>query len=148
MADQFALDVSKFIEKAKIAPALVMRRISLDLLTKVVLRTPVGNPDLWQSPASAGYVGGRARANWATSIGAPSFKVTFDTDKSGKATIADGASTLALADGEQPVYIMNSVPYIRALEYEGHSSQAPAGMVRVTVSEFQSFVDAAARSIK
>ena len=42
---------------------------------------------------------------------------------------------------------MNSLPYIRPLEYEGHSKQAPAGMVRVSVTEFQTFVDNAVKAL-
>lgn len=148
MADTFTLDVSRFVEKAKIAPAKVLRKVGLELTRSIVLKTPVGNPSLWQSPAPAGYVGGRARANWAASIGAPASGTTESTDKSGAGTIAAAGATFAAADGTQPLYLINNLPYIRALEYEGHSRQAPAGMVRVTVAEFQTLVDRAAQGVR
>lgn len=43
----FVLDLKAFVEKAREAPNTVVRKISLQLLTNVVMRTPVGNPDLW-----------------------------------------------------------------------------------------------------
>jgi hypothetical protein len=39
--------------------------------------------------------------------------------------------------------MINALPYGPRLEYEGWSSQAPAGMVRISVVEFQTFVDKA-----
>ena len=148
MADTFALDVSKFAAKASKAPGVVLRKIGIDLLRSTVLATPVGNPDLWQNPAPKGYVGGRLRANWNASIGTPDLSTSTVTDKSGTTTIAAGALNFARADGERDLYIMNSLPYVREIEYESHSSQAPAGMVRITVAKFQSYVDKAARSAK
>jgi hypothetical protein len=143
----FALDVSKFVAKANAAPKLVVRKVAGDMLAKVVLRTPVGDPSKWKSPAPAGYVGGRLRANWNTSIGGPDLSTTVDTDASGSAVVARGQNVLRGVDGERDVYIMNSLPYVRRIEYEGWSSQARAGMVRVTVAEFQTFVNKAVRSL-
>ena len=37
--------------------------------------------------------------------------------------------------------MMNNLPYGPRLEYEGWSSQAPAGMVQVSVTEAQTFVN-------
>lgn len=147
MADTFALDISKFVRKAKAAPATVVRKVAADLLTNVVLKTPVGNPDLWKGPAPAGYVGGRARANWDLTLGRPSRTVTTITDKNGVTTIHRGLAPLAAWKADDTIYITNNLPYIRALEYEGHSKQAPAGMVRITVASFQSYVSAAVRSL-
>ncbi|KAF1706288.1 HK97 gp10 family phage protein [Pseudoxanthomonas sacheonensis] len=142
----FALDLTRFAEKAEGNAEKVVRKIGIDLFSRTVERTPVGNPENWASPAPAGYVGGRARANWNCSIGAASFKVTDETDKSGNATQAKIRNTLH--DWKQgDIYLMNSLPYIRRLEYDGWSGQAPQGMVRITVTEFQTFVDAAARSV-
>ncbi|MNJ81742.1 hypothetical protein D3C77_807050 [compost metagenome] len=44
----------------------------------------------------------------------------------------------------QTAFIVNNLPYAIPLEY-GHSSQAPAGMVRVTLANFQRIVDEAIR---
>lgn len=142
---EFALSLAAFAKEAPEAARTVVRKVSIDVLTKVVQRTPVGNPSLWKSKPPAGYVGGRLRANWHTTFGAPSFKVTTERDQIGAATIARGTSTIQRAYGEMDIYITNSLPYAIPVEYGHSQKQAPAGMVRVTVTEFQSFVDARAR---
>jgi len=144
VANTFALDLSRFAAKASAAPATVTRKVSLDLLAKVVLRTPVGNPDTWQNPAPAGYVGGRLRANWNTSIGRADVSTSTETANT---AVTRGTARLSRFDGVQDIYIMNSLPYVRRIEYEGWSNQAKAGMVRVTVLEFQAFVEKAVRSL-
>jgi hypothetical protein len=186
VADTFALDIRKFAEKAQANAQLVVKKVSQELLTNVVMRTPVGNPDNWQinkiavqynaavgehnaalrdDPANLdkagrlrrgkklndgmdvvapkGYVGGRLRANWTVSVGVANRAVWNKVDPSGEATIARGFATIGAADVSKDIYIMNSLPYVRPIEYDGHSKQAPAGMVRVTVTEFQTFVNKA-----
>ena len=140
----FALDVSKFVAKATAAPATVTRKVALDVLAKVVLRTPVGNPDKWKNPPPPGYVGGRLRANWNTSIGRGDFTTSKSTTDN---AVRRGESRLRAYDGTQDIYLLNSLPYVRRIEYEGWSSQAKAGMVRITLAEFQTFVDKAVRSL-
>jgi len=82
--------------------------------------------------APKGYVGGRFRGNWQTSIAAPAAGVLDRIDPSGSAAKQDvavnmgGAGTLT--------YLTNNLPYAQVLEYEAHSSQAPAGMVRVAMA--------------
>lgn len=147
MADTFALDLSKFIAKANGNVEQVVQKVGADLLASVVSRTPVGNPSLWKSKPPAGYVGGRLRGNWNVSFGAPDFKTTPVRDQSGGPTIGRGISILTHWKGEADIYVMNSLPYVRTIEYEGHSRQAPAGMVRITVTEFQAFVQQAAAEV-
>lgn len=145
--ETFALSLKAFADKAKAAPAQVVRKVAIDLLTATVLRTPVGNPDLWKNKPPKGYVGGRLRANWNVSLVTPDTSTTDAIDKSGQAAIARGASVAGEADGIKDIFIMNSLPYALPIEY-GHSGvQAPAGMVRVSVAEFQAFVDKAAASL-
>lgn len=146
-ADTFALDLAAFAAKAKAAPGQVAAKATIDVLAAVVDRTPVGNPDLWASPPPPGYVGGRARANWNVSLGSPDLSVTLNTDALGAGTVARGEARIGTDTQGQDAYIVNSLPYIRPLEYEGHSRQAPAGMVRVTVSEWQTYVDGAVAKV-
>lgn len=143
----FALDLAAFAQRAPERATEVARKVSIDCLSRVVLRTPVGNPQLWQGKPPAGYVGGRARANWYVSIGAPVIATTPQIDSSGQATIAHGTATIHTLTGDSSVCMTNSLPYINELEFRGHSQQAPAGMVRITVTEFQTFVDAAVASL-
>lgn len=113
----------------------------VQICRNIVKRTPVGNPDLWESDAPPGYVGGRARANWFPSIGSPSNEETE--------SVADQSMGRVQAIiGQVPgnvFYLTNNLPYIRRLEYDAWSSQAPRGMVRVSLREAEQALRNAAR---
>lgn len=114
----------------------LMRALSLEALRRIMLKTPVDT--------------GRARANWNVSIDAP------DTSTNEAATIAgapakqaEGGARIVGADffaGDE-IYITNGLPYIKPLE-DGHSKQAPQGMVAVTVQELKPLVDQIARKAR
>lgn len=91
------------------------------------------------------YVGGRFRGNWMFSIGSPDSSTTEEVDPTGAksmARIRDGAIEFTAG---QTCYITNSLGYAIPLEF-GHSTQAPSGMVRVTVARFQQIVLEAIRN--
>lgn len=93
--------------------------------------------------APAGYVGGRFRGNWQCSVGEP---VNFSVDRIDPSGAAAMAEVLANVGGAGKVtYLTNNLIYGPVLEYEAHSSQAPAGMVRVSVAKFGEFVEAAGK---
>jgi len=95
--------------------------------------------------APDGYVGGRFRANWHLSINVVE-NVTFDeVDPGGQATIAALVSAVSDFTAGQTAYLINNLPYAIPLEY-GHSTQAPGGMVRITVARFQQIVLEAIRN--
>ena len=114
----------------------VVRGTLLDLSRRIVLRTPVGNPSLWQGPPPPGYTGGQARGNWQASIGSPASGTTEATDKSGTATIAGIAGKTQQAPGNV-WYLANNLKYISRLEFDSWSTQANEGMVRVSLAELQ-----------
>lgn len=146
MAESFALQLQKFAEKAKANADLVVQKVTLDVARSVVEKWPVGNPDLWKGPAPAGYVGGRSRANWMFGVGRIDTTTTDEVDPSGAATLTRLAAAISATRAGGVTYISNSLPYSMALEY-GHSSQAPSGAVRITVAEFQQFVNQAVQSL-
>jgi len=43
------VDVAAWCQKAQARGDQVLRAISLELLSRIVLRSPVGNPDLWKA---------------------------------------------------------------------------------------------------
>lgn len=91
------------------------------------------------------HVGGRFRGNWMFSIGSPDESTTEEVDPSGRkstARIVSGAIEFQAGD---VAYITNSLPYAIPLEF-GHSTQAPGGMVRITVARFQQIVLEAIRN--
>ena len=154
--ETFALDLKAFVEKAKGNVSEVVRKTTQNVVQRVVLTTPVGLRELWAVNKDRakrglpltppGYVGGRLRANWNVSLVSPDTSTTDKVDPDGSATIARAAAVIAQADGKQDIWIMNSLPYAIPIEY-GHSNQAPAGMVRITVADFQESVNAAAASL-
>ena len=125
----------KWADKAKVGVDRVIRASALDITTAAIKRTPVGNPTLWKSKPPVGYVGGQACGNWFASINTPNTKSTNAIDKDGAATIANAQAAIEDAPGNI-LYITNNLPYIFRLEYQGWSTQAPVGMVRVSVLEF------------
>lgn len=144
----FALQLQKFADKAKANTDLVVQKVTLDVARSVIEKSPVGNPDLWKGPAPAGYVGGRFRANWMFGVGKVDTTTTEDTDKNGGATLNRLAAAIGATGAGGVTFISNSLPYGPRLEYEGWSKQAPQGMVRITVAEFQQYVNKAAREVQ
>lgn len=143
----FELDLRAFIEKAKGNSEQVVRKVGIDMLARIIDRSPVGNPDLWKSPPPPGYVGGRFRGNWQVTFDAQATAETGRIDAGGGETNRAGQAVLAAyRAGVNSIWLTNTVPYAVPLEY-GHSSQAPAGMVRVTAAEFQQFVDRAVQEL-
>lgn len=89
--------------------------------------------------AGKDYVGGRFRGNWMFSIGAPDGSTTEEVDRSGAKSMARIRNGAVEFQAGQTAYITNSLPYAIPLEF-GHSTQAPGGMVRITVARFQQIV--------
>ena len=115
-----------------------------DVSGAIVIKSPVGDPKYWKSPPPPGYVGGRFRANWQYGLNSINKLTTHQIDKSGGPTISrlhGSVGSRVLGDIH---YFTNSLPYAIPLE-NGHSwRQAPAGVVQITVLEFDPIVRRAA----
>jgi hypothetical protein len=94
----------------------VARNVAVEAYSRLVARSPVGDPSLWKSPAPKGYVGGTFRRSWMIEELVPG---RFWS-------------------------IWNAQPYAWSLEL-GSSTQAPQGMVGLTVLEFSQIVDLSLR---
>ena len=153
----FGSDMRKWSEKAKQGVDQVIRASLIDVTTRIVKRTPVGNPDLWVTKNSKGqyvdylaykgypegYIGGQARGNWFATINNPNaFYSAGSIDPDGSNTISNAGAMAADAPGNI-FYLTNNLPYIFRLEYQGWSTQAPEGMVRVSVIEFNNALNKA-----
>lgn len=126
----FKADFTKIIEKAKGRVDLVVRKSMIRVFESVILKTPV--------------LTGRARGNWIATTGTMSNATLETFDKSGNSTISAAKSVV---DGSQVggiTYLVNNLPYASRLEY-GYSQQAPSGMVRLSVAEFEQWLKEAAR---
>ena len=111
-AQETEKDIQEFVEgKAKI------------LFVKIVQRTPVDT--------------GLFRANWQLSYNSPASGVLSSTDKMGAQTISDIMSKLKQWNKEDDIFLTNNQPHALPCEY-GHSNQAPAGMVRISMAEMES----------
>lgn len=131
---------------------VVTKRIGLEAFTRVVQRSPVGNPSLWKEPDNVppGYVGGRFRANWQLGVGTRP-DGTLDAIDSGGLGSPPAAMDKALGElgklneSLDTIYVVNNLPYAERLE-NGHSTQqAPQGMVEITAAELRG---AAAQIVK
>ncbi len=135
-----ALDV--FIEEeVPDATLLFQKKIAIELLSRIIDKNPVGNPDLWSEaslPPPEGYVGGRSRSNWQVSITTPTEASIVGIDPTGVAANTAGLTEMAGAKPYGAIWIFNNVRYITKLE-DGHSTQAPAGMVGVSLAEITAF---------
>lgn len=129
----FALDVSKFVEKAKKNPEKVMRQVSIKLFSAIIKASPVDT--------------GRFRMNWMASGGTPATGTTDATDKSGNIATGNAKSFVLKAADWHEFTLANNLPYAQRLEY-GWSQQAPAGMVRTNVSRFQQLINEEANKVK
>lgn len=129
----FALDVSKFVEKAKKNPEKVMRQVSIKLFFAIIKASPVDT--------------GRFRMNWMASGGTPATGTTAATDKSGNIATGNATSFVLKATDWREFTLTNNLPYAQRLEY-GWSQQAPQGFVRVNVSRFQQLINEEANKVK
>ena len=129
----FALDVSKFVEKAKKNPEKVMRQVSIKLFSAIIKASPVDT--------------GRFRMNWMASGGTLASGVTDATDNSGNTATGNATSFVLKATDWREFTLTNNLPYAQRLEY-GWSQQAPQGFVRVNVSRFQQLINEEANKVK
>ena len=135
---EFILSIDDIInDEVDIPVQELQQKLALDGLKGVVLKSPVGNPDLWKGPAPAGYVGGRFRANWNVGVGSKDLSTSVDIDKSGGSTISKGASEINNTEAYQIIWLTNNLPYASRLE-DGWSTQAPGGMVALAFAELSS----------
>jgi len=116
---------------------------------RVILRTPVGDPAMWASTAwvKAGYKEGTLRANWNVTANSPDVAFYNIQDKSGGKTIAKAVGGALVP--AKTYFLTNNTPYAARIEYTGHSRiQAPFGMARVTLSEWQDILNLAANQVR
>ena len=143
----FSDDIAKFAKKAAGNADVIVRKTVLDIGTRLVNRTPVGDATYWKSKPPPGYTGGHARANWSHSVGARVVQEFDVIDPSGAASNSRIQKSVPVRAGGKVHYVQNSVPYIQALE-NGHSRQAPAGMAAITAVEFRGVLEGILKGLK
>lgn len=151
---KFSLPIKEWAKQQKLGIDVAVRSVVLGVGTSLVYRSPVGNRELWAEnkaraakglpPLPKGYVGGRFRANWQYGFNTAPNGELEAIDASGGVSIKRVESGASSNPAAGVHYIVNNLPYAQRLE-DGHSTQAPDGMVGLTVVEFQSIADRAVK---
>ena len=110
----FTGDLKKFSQATGVELETVVRKVAFDVYKGITQKTPVDT--------------GRAKANWNIGLGAINYTVTKNT--------TFRAIEPPKGSGKSIIYITNNLPYINALE-NGSSTQAPNGMVNLTMQDVQ-----------
>jgi hypothetical protein len=116
----FTIDLTRFGQKTENQMSKIVRKIVLDLHTRLVMRAPVDT--------------GRFRANNSISLNTLPTGATLVLDPNGAGTIQVGQQVMAAFKLGDTIFLYNNVEYALALEY-GHSKQAPAGVYRISVQD-------------
>ena len=128
---EFSEYLRGFLARTHASTAIVLRAVAVDLLTRVIWRTPVAT--------------GRARAGWALAARALGVPCPAQVTYRGQTYNWEGQTSdlgsyeekLTGSDEQQFISITNRVNYIMPLEY-GWSKQQPLGMVRISMLEVES----------
>lgn len=129
----FTADLGKFVERAKGNIDTATRQATVLLAQGVILKSPVDT--------------GRFRANWQFSAAGVQRITSMEVDPGGQMTLQRLVAEIQATGAGGVTYLSNSLPYAVRLE-NGWSKQAPQGMVRLTVQEFQHYVSQAAKDAK
>lgn len=101
----------------------IARRSAVELASRTYERTPVDT--------------GLLESSWTPDVN------KFNYTNSG-GSFPQVASRMQLGDS---FTLMNTQPYVRVIEYTGHSPQAPFGMMRISVAEWGSIVRSEAAGV-
>lgn len=125
MSNNFALDISKIVDRTKMHASQVARGIKIELFDSVIMDTRVGNPDIWKSPPPPGYVGGRMRGNWQTQEDSPIMGEIDRIDPTGIETLSEVRARV----GTGATYMTNNVPYVK--RWEDEDAMVAKNMARI-----------------
>lgn len=120
---------------------MVVRQVTIKLFSQVILASPVDT--------------GRFRMNWQPTNDSPATGTLEAEDPAGSRAISQSTNFVQGSVKWDEFMLTNNLPYAEKIEYGGYpgdgpntvggfSTQAPRGVVRVTVSRFQRLIDEAA----
>jgi hypothetical protein len=142
----FAVRLQEIADRTNQRADMLVRNVVIDIATSLDERSPVGDPALWKHPASKDYQPGTFRGNWQLGIGVIPQGETGRIDPTGQETLSTIIASIPAQPAGTIIYLANNTPYARPIE-DGHSTQAPNGVVGRTALEFQQYVDAAAAQV-
>lgn len=115
----YTLPIKQFVEATKINQRKLVRFMAAKLWTRIVEMNPVDT--------------GRSRSGWDLSLNTPHTAIPPEGQPSYPEPAMPNFGTIT---GFENVWIANNVEYTPYLE-QGHSQQAPAGMMRIAILELQ-----------
>ena len=131
--DQFRRDFAKIIEKAGKRADLVVRQSMFTLVSRLIETSPVKE--------------GRFKNNWNTSLNSVDTTTSWPPDKDGSGALERAKQMLNTWKPGQIAFMTNSMPYAKKLE-DGSSTQAPYGVVKLTLQNYALIIEKAAREAK
>lgn len=142
----FALDLQRFAEKAKDKADDLVGGVVVRIAQELDRRSPVGDATYWKHPAPAGYIGGHFRANWQLGVNVRPMNELPGVDTTGTVALPRILAAIPDEAAGKVYWIANNVPYASRIE-SGWSRQAPQGLVGITVTKFQDWVNEEARKL-
>lgn len=122
----FGSDIRAYAELQKRNIREVFTESLIDLSAAVIIKTPVDTGILansWRPTTAAPSRSDKSFAGAEAQAAAISEKVELALDRAGI------------------YYLVNNQVYARVIEYEGHSDKAPRGMLRISIENYQNFID-------
>ena len=129
-----ASDLRRIAANKKSDMEKVVRASAFQLGSNVIMMSPVDE--------------GRLRNNWNSSIGSIDDSNDRGEQTSGGASFGQLESKINSIDMGATFNFSNSLPYVNRIEYDGHSKQAPDGVVRVAILQWDSIVQHEASKYK
>lgn len=121
----FKASIAAFADKAKDNAAGVVRQTCQEMAVRVV----AGGGGAPGTPVDTGF----ARGSWQPSLNTPAVKAG-QADPTAAQALSDIAQVAAQMQPGDTFYYLNNCSYIEQLE-NGHSQQAPIGMVAIVVAQ-------------
>lgn len=137
----FSGDLEKFRKKVSSDTRHVFRASALELFSAVTFTTPVDK--------------GVLRNNWFATVpsaGSTELPVSgefsrISGDITGAEVIEQIKRELRKIKLDSTVFFTNNLAYAERIEFDGHSAQAPEGMVRVNALRWENIVDNNVRKV-
>ncbi len=120
---EFALEIDREFAELMGGVHRAVEFLGIEAVKRVVMKSPVDK--------------GQFRGSWTATIGAVDTSTPGTFDTTGSPTIARAVGSLAAysaVEGFPSIYLQSNVVHAQPLE-DGHSGQAPGGVVGITVAE-------------
>lgn len=123
----FASVINRFVNKTVKDMNTVKRKAAVTMATRIIIATPVDK--------------GVLRNNWYFGINAPHTGSTSEANADAFAVVERAEQDIAPSKMDDVLFLTNNLPYAETIEYDGHSAQAPRGMVRLNILSWDEIVE-------